>query len=101
MSGVSMPVIRPMGRALVVASPTSRSPLLAAASKVGFDCGECDDPYTATLELSRRRLVYRALILSLGSLYREELALITTVKRRMPHLEIWLAHTDGRQAALA
>lgn len=101
MSGVSMPVIRPMGRALVVASPSSRAPLLAAASKVGFDCGECDDPYTATLELSRRRLVYRALVLSLGSLYREELALITTVKRRMPHLEIWLAHTDGRQAALA
>jgi hypothetical protein len=53
------------------------------------------------LELSRRRLVYRALIISLASLYREELSLITTVKRRMPHVEIWLAHTDGRQATLA
>ncbi len=101
MSGVSMSVTRPMGRALVVASPSSRTPLLASAAKVGFDCGECDDPYTAALELSRRRLVYRAMILSLASLYREELVLISTVKRRMPHVEIWLAHTDGRQAALA
>lgn len=53
------------------------------------------------LELSRRRLAYGALILSLASLYREELSLISTVKRRLPHLEVWLAHTDGRQAALA
>jgi hypothetical protein len=29
------------------------------------------------------------------------LSLIATVKRRFPHLEIWLAHTDGRLAALA
>jgi len=51
--------------------------------------------------LSRRRLTYRAVILSLASLYREELGFIATVKRRFPHIEIWLAHTDGRQAALA
>jgi hypothetical protein len=70
-------------------------------NKLGFDCGECDDPYTATLELARRRLGYRALILSLAGLYREELSLIATVKRRFPHLEIWLAHTDGRQGSLA
>jgi len=44
---------------------------------------------------------YRALILSLTSLYKEELHLIRAVKRRFPHLEIWLTHTDGRQAALA
>jgi hypothetical protein len=34
-------------------------------------------------------------------MYREELTLIATVKRRFPHVEIWLAHTDGRQASLA
>jgi hypothetical protein len=70
-------------------------------TRLGFESGECEDPYTATLELTRRRLAYRAVILSLASLYREELGLITTVKRRFPHLEIWLTHTDGRQAALA
>ncbi len=101
MSGVSLPVTRPIGRALVVANPSTRAPLVAALARLGFDCGECDDPYTATFELCRRRLSYRALVLSLASLYREELTLITTVKRRFPHLEIWLAHTDGRQAALA
>lgn len=100
-AGVSLPVTRPIGRALVVASPSSRGTLVALLARLGFDCGECDDPYTATLELCRRRLVYRAVILSLASLYREELHLVSTVKRRFPHLEIWLAHTDGRQAALA
>ena len=42
-----------------------------------------------------------AVILSVGSLHREELAFIPGVKRRFPHLEIWLTHTDGRQSALA
>jgi hypothetical protein len=53
------------------------------------------------LELCRRPLVYRALILSLSGLYREELSMIESVKRRFPHLEIWLSQTDGRQASLA
>jgi len=101
MSGVSFPVTRPIGRALVVANSSSRAGLVSALTKLGFECGESDDPYTAVLELCRRRLAYRALILSLGSLYREELSLIATVKRRFPHVEVWLAHTDGRQAALA
>lgn len=101
MSGVSLSVTRPIGRALVVANPTSRSTLVGAAARLGFDHGECDDPYTAMLELTRRRFAYGALVLSLSSLYREELSMIATVKRRLPHLEIWLAHTDGRQAALA
>ena len=102
MSAVSLPVTRPPGgRALIVAHPSGRSALVERMTRDGFECGECDDPYTATLELARRKLAYSALILSLASLYREELALIATVKRRFPHLEIWLAHTDGRQAALA
>ena len=102
MSGVSLPVTRPtVGRALVVAHPSSRASLVTLLSRLGFDCAECDDPYTATLELTRRRLSYTALILSLSGLFREELLLVGTVKRRFPHLEIWLAHTDGRQGALA
>jgi hypothetical protein len=103
-AGVSLPVTRPaatVGRALVVANPSGRAPLVALLARMGFDCGECDDPYSAALELAQRRLVYRALILSLAGLFREELSLIATVKRRYPHIEIWLAHTDGRQASLA
>lgn len=52
-------------------------------------------------ELCRRPLAYRAIILSLASLYREELALIAAVKRRWPHIDVWLTQTDGRHAALA
>ncbi len=101
MSAVSLPVERPVGRALVVAHASGRAALAEMLARLGYESGECEDPYTATLELTRRRLAYRALVLSLAGLYREELALITTVKRRFPHVEIWLCHTDGRQAALA
>jgi hypothetical protein len=68
---------------------------------LGFAAAESDDPYAAMTELCRRPLVYRAMILSLASLYREELSVIPAIKARFPHVEIWLAHTDGRQAALA
>jgi hypothetical protein len=68
---------------------------------MGFGCAEMEDPYAAMAELCRRPLVYRALILSLSSLHREELGIIPGVKRRFPHVDIWLTHTDGRQAALA
>jgi hypothetical protein len=101
MSGVSLPVTRPKGRALVVASPTSRVALVDLLARLGFESAQCDDPYAAAAELARRRLTYGSLILSLAGLYREELGFISTVKRRFPHIEIWLAHTDGRQAALA
>jgi len=66
-----------------------------------YDCAEIDDPYAATAELCRRPLVYRALVLSLTSLFREELAVVPTIKRKFPHVEIWLTHIEGRQAALA
>lgn len=101
MSGVSLPVSRPMGRALIVGNASCRSEPLAVMQRQGFHCAELDDPYAAMAELCRRPLVYRALILSLASLYREELPLIGSIKRRFPHMEIWLTHTDGRQAALA
>ncbi len=101
MSGVSLPVTRPIGRALIVANPSGRSDLLGTMQRLGYPTVEYDDPYGATAELCRRPLAYRAVVLSLGSLYREELTFIPSIKRRFPHLEVWLSHTDGRQAALA
>jgi hypothetical protein len=90
-----------MGRALVVGNPACRSQPQQILQRLGFQCAELDDPYAATLELCKRPLAYRALILSLSSLFREELSLIATIKRRFPHVEIWLTHIDGRQASLA
>ncbi len=101
MSAVSLPVTRPIGRALVVASVSSRSQPLEVLHQLGYSCAEADDPYTAMAELCRRPLVYRALILSLTSLYKEELAVVQSIKLRFPHIEVWLTQTDGRQASLA
>jgi hypothetical protein len=101
MSGLTLPVDRPTGRALLVASPGSRAHPLGILREVGVETTEVDDPYAAITELCRRPLVYRAVILSLASLYREELSIVSTIKARFPHVEVWLAHTDGRQAALA
>jgi hypothetical protein len=101
MAGVSFRVERPIGRALVVGTASTRAQPLAAMQALGYTCAEIDDPYAAAAELFRRPLVYRAVILSLTSLYREELAFIATVKRRLSHIDIWLTHTEGRQAAMA
>lgn len=101
MHGVSMPVTRPTGRALIIGSPTCRTAPLNTLQRLGFTCAEVEEPYSAMAELCRRPLVYRAIILSLASLYREELALIASIKRRWPHVDIWLTQTDGRHAALA
>src|SRR5689334_20965141 len=101
MAGVSMPVTRPTGRALIIGSPACRSEPLNTLQRLGFTCAEIDDAYSAMAEICRRPLVYRAIILSLASLYREELALIQSVKRRWPHVDVWVTQTDGRHAALA
>ena len=101
MSGVSLPVTRPTGRALVIGLPPCRLAPMSTLGRMGFTCAEVDEPYAAMVELCRRPLVYRAMILSLASLYREEMLLIQAVKRRWPHVDIWLTHTDGRHAALA
>jgi hypothetical protein len=74
---------------------------VAALQKRGYVCTEVDEPYDAMVQLCRRPLFYAAVILSLNSLYREELPIITSVKRRFSHVDIWLSDTDGRQAALA
>jgi len=53
------------------------------------------------VHLCKRPLFYSAIILSLNSLYREELSVIASIRRRFSHVDIWLSDTDGRQAALA
>src|SRR5258708_23939225 len=101
MSAVSLPVTRPAGRALLVGSASCRSGPLDLLRQRGFQCNEADDPYAAMAELAPRPRAYWALVLSLTSLYREELQLVAAVKRRFPHVEIWLTHTDSPAAALA
>ena len=101
MSGLNLPVSRPTGRALLVAGMGNRAAALDILRNLGFGATEIEDPYAAMAELCRRPLVYRAVILGLTSLYREELSVIPAVKARLPHVEVWLAQTDGRQAALA
>ena len=61
---------------MIVGNPSARSQPLAAMQALGFECAEVDDPYAAVAELHRRPLVYRALVLSLASLFREELGLV-------------------------
>lgn len=97
----SVNLSKPAGHALIVAGEASRAGSRRALGKLGYDIDERDDPYAAMLELCRRPLVFRAVILSLQSLYRDELTMISTIRRRFPHISIWLTNTDGRQAALA
>jgi hypothetical protein len=101
MGVVNSPLKKPVGRALIVGGASARSQPLAAMQTLGYECAEVDDPYAAAAELHRRPLVYRALVLSLASLFKEELGVVTALKKRLPHLEIWLTHIEGRQAALA
>src|SRR5438128_152588 len=101
MSGVSLPVNRPSGKAILVATLACQNQPGAALTRLGIDFHPVTDPYAAMLEIARRPMLYRALIVSLQSVYREELALVSAVKRRFPQVEIWLTQTDGRHAALA
>ena len=66
----------------------------------GYACDEADDPYTAMAELCRQPGAYVAVILSLTGIYKEELAVIRTIKTRFPQMDVWLAQTDGRHGAM-
>ena len=92
---------RPSGRALIVGQPAYRPAPLQSLQRRGYSCTEVDDPYEAMVYLCKRPLFYSTLILSLNSLYREELTIIASIKRRFSHVDVWLSDTDGRQAALA
>ncbi len=86
---------------MLIGHESCRSGPLESLTRHGFQCVAKDDPYAAMAELSRRPLAYRAIVISLQSIYHEELNFIAAVKRRWPYLEMWLTHTDGRAAALA
>ena len=101
MAAPGFPTKRPIGRALIVGNASARSQPLAAMQALGYECAELDDPYAAAAELHRRPMVYRAMILSLASLFREELPIVAAIKRRLPHVEVWLTQMEGRQAAFA
>jgi hypothetical protein len=86
---------------MIVGSAACRAEHANLLRQQGFACQEADDPYQAMFELTRPAAVYRALVLSLSSLYREELQMIGVVKRTLPGVEIWLTNTEGRVAAMA
>lgn len=92
---------RQNGRALVVGQPAFRGGPTASLHRRGYLCTEVDEPYEAMVYLCKRPLFYSAIVLSLNSLYREELSIIASIKKRFSHIDIWLSDTDGRQAALA
>ncbi len=89
------------GQVLIVAGEHAQAELRDLAERAGLGAHACGDPYAAVVELLRRPLVFRAVVLSLQNLYREELTIIKTLRTRLPHVDVWLAHTDGRHAAMA
>lgn len=97
---ISANVLKTSGHAMIVGGDGCRPQPRQVLQGIGYEIDERDNPYAALLELCARPLVYRALVLSLQSLYRDELSIITTVRQRFPHVSVWLAHTDGRAAAL-
>ncbi|HEX8912934.1 MAG TPA: hypothetical protein VF796_11280 [Humisphaera sp.] len=101
MSGTSPSAPRSPARALVVGNPALRGSVVAALQAQSVTADEADDPYLAMAELCEHPRAYKAVVLSLQSLYREELAIIPSIKRAHRHVEIWLADIDGRSAALA
>ena len=90
----------PNGQALVVANAAAAIPLMQTLERIGYRSSVAPDPYVAALELVRRPLVFRALVLSLATVYPEELELIDMIKRACPHIEVFLADSDGRPSAV-
>ena len=89
------------GNVLALVADASLEELNNELNQLGYKATATDDPYAALMELLDRPLVYRALVISLPALYREELSIIRTVRAKLPHVDVLLAHTDGRHAALA
>lgn len=85
----------------MVGSAACRAHVRTALSRAPYEFTAADDPYAAAIELCRKPLAYRVVILCLHSTYREELSLIGMLKSRMRHIDVYVAQTDGRQAALA
>ena len=89
------------GHALVACGEAASPALSAELETLGFRVTIAADPYQLLLELLDRPLVYDAVVLSLPAVYRDELTVIATIRARVPHIEILVAHSDGRHAMLA
>lgn len=83
----------------MVGSASCRAHAKSALSHVPFEIATADDPYTAAVEVCRRPLAYRAMVLCMHSTYREELSIVTMLKQRFSHIDVYLSQTDGRAAA--
>lgn len=101
MSGFTLPVQRPVGQAVVIANDACRAFPVGVLEGLGYRCAVLGSPYEAMAELCRKTGAYQALIISLQSIYREELTIIPASKRQFPGLEVWICQADGRTAALA
>ncbi len=84
-----------------MAADSCRAPLAAQLARLGRGCVQCADPYAAMRHIAARPADYETLIVSLAGLYAPEVALVSAVKRLYPHVELWLAHSEGRAALLA
>lgn len=87
--------------ALVIAEPSAAQELGAALWRAGYAGEFAQDPYAAAVELLRRPMAYRALVVSLAAVYPAELELIGMVKRRLANIQVVVAHTSGRPSAQA
>ena len=101
MASLTLQSSRGVGRAIAVGNAACRQAILAVLAREGQTAFETDCPYQAMAELSRKPQGYRMVVLSLQSLYREELEIITAIKAHCAEVDVWLAQTDGRAGALA
>ena len=85
----------------MVGTAALRGDAVESARALGLSIVESEDPYSAMAELAREPRRFHAVILSLQSLYREELQIIPSIKLAIPAVEIWLTDAEGRSAALA
>jgi DNA-binding NarL/FixJ family response regulator len=85
---------------LLVGGTSTGSEPAMTLQRLGYACVELNDPYTAMATLAAQPLGYSALVLSLSNLFGDELKMISAVKHRFPHVEVWLTRYEGRQGAV-
>ncbi len=101
MGVASQITLRRDGPVLLVGTAALREKLVKLLNEAQITFAEAEDPYAAMAELCRHSPPYATVVLSLHSLYREELEMIAVLRRRLPATEVWLTDLEGRSAALA
>ena len=84
----------------MVANAAAAIPLMKALERNGYRSRVAPDPYAAALEVVRRPLVFRAVVLSVAALYPEEFRLIDLLKARFAHIDVIVADAAGRPGAI-